>query len=150
MNENSPTGARDMAHSIDVLTLRPPAINDSALTTDLNTSTTSVTTSIGSQYFTSISGFIIMPTDTKNMAPNRSFTGDIIRSICAPSLVSAKMDPITKAPNAAENPANEAAITIRKHNARLTISRVSLLRNLFVFLSRVGIRYIPATNQSTR
>ena len=42
-----------------------------------------------------------MPTETKKMAPKRSFTGDTMRSMLSASMVSARMLPIMKAPKAA-------------------------------------------------
>ena len=47
-------------------------------------------------------GSTSIPTDTKKMAPNRSFTGATTRSMLSASTVSAKILPIIKAPNAAE------------------------------------------------
>ena len=128
MNENSPTGANDMAHSTDVRKLVPPAINENTLTMVRRTKTANVTTSIGSQYLTSISGTIIIPTDTKNIAPNKSFIGAVICSMCSDSVVSARIEPMTNAPNAAEKPAIDAAYTIKKHNVNDTIRSVSLFR----------------------
>ena len=70
-------------------------------------------------------GIYIIPTDTKKMAPNKSFTGATSFSIFSASTVSAKIDPIIKAPNAAENPTLAATTTIPKHNASETISNIS-------------------------
>ena len=41
-----------------------------------------------------------MPTETKKMAPKRSFTGVVTRSMLSASTVSARMLPIMNAPNA--------------------------------------------------
>ena len=46
----------------------------------------------------------IMPTDTKKIAPKRSFTLFNKLSICSASMVSERIEPITKAPNAEEKP----------------------------------------------
>ena len=67
--------------------------------------TTNVRIRIGILYSHSNAGSINIPTETKNMAPKRSFTGLIICSICSASMVSAKIDPMTKAPKAEEKPA---------------------------------------------
>ena len=66
--------------------------------------TAKVITMIGPPYSTIIKGSTIIPTETKKIAPNKSFTGLTRRSMLSASTVSARMDPIIKAPNAAENP----------------------------------------------
>ena len=55
---------------------------------------------IGSQYSASTAGSTIMPTETKKIAPKRSFTGVVTRSMLSASTVSARMLPIINAPNA--------------------------------------------------
>ena len=59
-----------------------------------------VMASIGNQYSASTAGSTIMPTETKKMAPKRSFTGVVTRSMLSASTVSARMLPIMNAPNA--------------------------------------------------
>ncbi|EJX00695.1 hypothetical protein EVA_11197 [gut metagenome] len=81
-----------------------------------------------------------MPTETKNIAPNRSFTGFTRCSMRSASTVSANMDPITNAPRADEKPAFVAIITIPRHNPMLTIKRVSSLRYFFALLRKDGTR----------
>lgn len=71
--------------------------------------TANVMTTIGPAYSTIIKGSTIIPTDTKNMAPNKSFTGLTRRSILSASTVSARIDPMIKAPNAAEIPYGQQA-----------------------------------------
>ena len=66
------------------------------------------------------------------------------------SMVSARIEPMINAPRADEKPALVAKTTIRKHRPMATKRSVSLLRYFFIFLSRVGIRYIPQTNHITR
>ena len=95
---------------------------------------------IGTRYSINKSGCIIMPTETKNMAANRSFTGFTNFSIFSASMVSANNDPITKAPNAEENPALAAIITIPKQKPNAMINKVSSLRNGLIFLRKLGIR----------
>ena len=58
----------------------------------------------GQMYCTIIPGSTIMPTETKKMAANRSFTGFTKRSIFSASSVSASIEPITNAPKAEEKP----------------------------------------------
>ena len=84
-------------------------------------------------------GEIIIPTDTKKMAPKRSLIGDISFIIFSFSMVSASMEPIIKAPSADEKPEAVARDTIPKHRPRLMMSRISSLRYLLVLLSRVGM-----------
>ena len=95
---------------------------------------------MGILYSHSNAGSISIPTETKNMAPKRSFTGLIICSICSASMVSAKIDPMTKAPKAEEKPAFVAMITIPRHNPRLTINKVSSFRKVLAFFRKEGIR----------
>ena len=101
----------------------------------------------GNAYSTSVSGLINMPTETKNMAPNKSFTGLTKRSICSASFVSAIIEPIINAPKAGENPTFAAKITINKHNAIDIIKSISSVNRGFNFLRIVGIKNIPDTNQ---
>ena len=102
--------------------------------------TTNVRIRIGILYSHSNAGSINIPTETKNIAPKRSFTGLIICSICSASMVSAKIDPMTKAPKAEEKPAFVAMITIPRHNPRLTINKVSSFRKVLAFFRKEGIR----------
>ena len=88
-----------------------------------------VMTTMGSQYWPIIAGSTIMPTDTKKMAPNRSFTGLTRRSMCSASMVSARMEPMMKAPKAAEKPVLAART-----------SSVSSFISFFAQRSRSGIR----------
>ena len=84
-------------------------------------------------------GATIIPTETKNMAPKRFLIGSTMWSMCSLSEVSARMDPITKAPSADENPTDVARATIPKQRPILTIRRISLLRYSLAFFSRVGM-----------
>ena len=95
---------------------------------------------IGTAYSHIMAGSIIIPTDTKNMEANRSFTGCTICTIFSASTVSASSDPMIKAPNAAENPAFVAIITIPRQSPREVINKISLLVKRRIFFSRVGIR----------
>ena len=82
----------------------------------------------------------IIPTETKNMAPKRSFTGATRCSICSASTVSARMLPMMKAPKAAEKPTAEAMTTMPKHRARAVISIVSLLISDLTLRRNKGMR----------
>ena len=105
---------------------------------------------IGTIYSTMSATSTIMPTETKKMAPKRSFTGATRCSICSASTVSARILPMMKAPNAAENPTEDAITTMPKHKARAVISMVSLLINDFTLRRNSGMRKMPTTNQRTR
>ena len=91
-----------------------------------------------------------MPTDTKNTAPKRFFTGSTKRIILSASMVSARMLPMTKAPKAELNPARVAMTAIRKHRPSETITSVSSVINRRVFLRNSGIKKMPTTNQRMR
>ena len=95
---------------------------------------------IGPIYSTIIAGSTIIPTDTKKMAPNKSFTGATSFSMVSASTVSAKIDPIINAPNAGEKPTFAANTTIPKHMANERISIVSLLTHFFERFKNIGIR----------
>ena len=140
MNENSPTGARLKLLCNEVRTSTPPNMNENTPTMLRITSTTNVITTIGSQYLASMAGLIIIPTETKNTAANKSFIGETRCSMCSASTVSAKMLPMTNAPKAGEKPANDANTTIRKHKASATISSVSSFISVRALRSNRGIR----------
>ena len=105
---------------------------------------------MGTAYSNIIEGSTIIPTDTKKIAPKRSFTGLTRWSMCSASTVSAKIDPMIKAPNAAEKPVCAAITTIKKHIANDTISNVSSLISLRVLRSNKGINHIPTTNHKIK
>ena len=95
---------------------------------------------MGTMYSTISATSTIMPTETKKMAPKRSFTGLTRCSIFSASMVSARMLPMMNAPKAAENPTLEASTTIPKHSPSATMSMVSSLISGLVFFKNRGIR----------
>ena len=95
---------------------------------------------IGPMYSTIIAGSTIIPTDTKKIAPNKSFTGATNFSMVSASTVSAKIEPMMKAPNAGEKPTLDAKTTIPKHMANEIINMVSLLTSFFERFKNIGIR----------
>ena len=97
-----------------------------------------------------ILGSTSMPTDTKNMAPKRSFTGATSFSILPASMVSASMLPITNAPKAELKPTFVDTTAIKQHSPSDTMSRVSLLMSLRVRRRKRGTAKMPTTNHSTR
>ena len=70
----------------------------------LPVTTITVIKKIGQAYVINIEGSTIIPTDTKNTAPKKSFSGLMLFSIRSINPVSAKIDPIINAPKAEENP----------------------------------------------
>ena len=120
INANSPICVKLKPHCIAVFKGFPERI-----TPNVPKIACPIITMIGMAYSTIIAGSTIIPTDTKKIAPKRSLTGFTNRSMDSASMVSAKIDPIMNAPNAAENPVLAAITTIPKHNARDTISKVS-------------------------
>ena len=105
---------------------------------------------IGTAYSTRISGSTSIPTDTKNTAPKRFFTGSTSLIILSASTVSAKIDPMTNAPKALLKPTCVDRTAIAQHKPSDTMSSVSLLISLRMERNIHGIRNIPTTNQSTR
>ena len=95
---------------------------------------------MGSQYWAIMAGSTIMPTDTKKMAPKRSLTGFTSRSMCSASRVSARMEPMMKAPKAAEKPVLAAMTTIIKQSPSAATSRVSSFISVRVLRRIRGMR----------
>ena len=95
-------------------------------------------------------GSIIIPTETKKMAPNRFLMPDSRCSILSPSTVSARMEPITNAPRAAEKPAAVAKETIPKHRPMDMMRSISSLRYFSAFFRMMGITYSPTRNHKIR
>ncbi len=91
-------------------------------------------------------GLTIIPTEIKNTAPNRSLTGEMRRSMRSASIVPARMEPMTKAPNAAENPELIENSTIAKHNPIAMINICSSLMYRLKRLNSVGIMKMPTVN----
>ena len=97
-----------------------------------------------------ITGSINIPTETKKIAPNKSFTGLTKCSICSACVVSAIIEPIIKAPNAGEKPTFDANITIIKHKASEIIKSISSVSKSFAFFNNDGMKKIPPINQAVK
>ena len=140
MNANSPICASEKPDCMATFNGCP----DSRMPKDENsicpTITTSVIKRMGNLYSHNKAGSINIPTETKKMAPKRFLTGFVRCSMCSASRVSARMDPITKAPRADEKPDLVANITIPRHSPILTMSSVSSFRYFFVFRRNDGSR----------
>ena len=111
---------------------------------------TTVITRIGSQYPDNIEGSTIMPTDTKNIAPNIFFIGVTSVSIRSAETVPAIIDPARKAPRADENPILFAITTMRRHMPIDTTMAVSSFMSFLTFERNVGMRRIPTASHITR
>ena len=140
MKANSPICVREKPHCIAVLRLLPERRTPRVAKVIWPRRTVRVMTRIGRMYFPIIAGSTIMPTETKKMAPKRSLTGLTSRSICSASIVSARIEPMMKAPKAAENPVLAAMTTMPKQSPSATTSSVSSFIRLRVFLSSSGMR----------
>ena len=105
-----------------------------------------VMTTIVSHWSTMIWASTNIPTDTKKMAPKRSFTGATTFSIFFASTVSASMLPITNAPKAELKPALVESTAIKQHIPRATISSTSSFIRGLTRRRKVGIRNSPTTN----
>ena len=97
-----------------------------------------------------MAGSTSMPTDTKNTAPKRFFTGSTTFIMRSASIVSARIEPMTNAPKALLKPTLVDNTAMAQHRPRATMSSVSLLINLRIDLSMSGIRKIPTTNHRMR
>ena len=139
IKENSPICARLNPDCIATFKLSPEAMTPNVAKIIRPISTTKVRIITSTPYSAIIAGSIIIPTDTKKTAPNRFFKGSMRCSICLDSIVSANIDPIIKAPKAAEKPTIEAKRTIPRQSPIATINKVSSFKYFFSFLSIVGI-----------
>ncbi len=108
-----------------------------------------VMTTIGNHCAAMILTSTSMPTDTKKMAPKRSFTGFTTFSILWASTVSASMLPITKAPKAELKPTMVDITAIMQQRPRETMRSTSSFISLRTERSSVGMRNSPTTNHST-
>jgi hypothetical protein len=118
--------------------------------TDWPSTTTAEISSTTGQCSESMSGSSIMPTDTKKMAPKRSFTGFTKCSIRSACTVPASSAPMMNAPKAALKPALAAITTMIRHRAMAVISKVSSFISLRDRRSSVGMRKMPTANQRIR
>ena len=100
------------------------------------------------QYSANEAGLMSIPTEMKKMAAKTFFSGVISFSIRCDSMVSARIDPITKAPRALLNPASSAVSTIPRHRPRARIISVSSFKCFFNMRISVGIISIPQTNHA--
>ena len=137
---NSPICVRLNPHCMAVFKGWPAKTTPNVPKSACPTMTAIVITRIGNAYSPIMAGSTIIPTETKKIAPKRSLTGFTNRSMDSASIVSARIDPIIKAPKAAENPVLAAITTIPKQRAKETISKVSSLISLRQRFRNSGIR----------
>lgn len=107
-------------------------------------------TKMGSACSSSSAGFTSMPTETKKTAPKRSLMGAIRCSIFSALGASAISEPMMKAPSAEEKPRCVASTTMPRHRPIATMTSVSSFIRRCAHLKKLGTRYMPSTNQSTR
>ena len=91
-----------------------------------------------------------MPTETKNTAPKRFFTGSTSFSMRSASMVSARMLPMMKAPKADEKPTLVEKTAMAQHSPRDTISNTSLLMSRRTERRNSGTAKMPTTSHRTR
>lgn len=127
MNANSPTCARENAPETDVFNGCPEAMKPKHEKMTLPIITIKVMTRIGFAYVMNISGLTIIPTETKKTAPKKSFSGWRFFSIRPITSVSARIDPMIKAPRAEEKPDAVANKTIPKHIPMVISKSISSL-----------------------
>ena len=104
MKANSPICARLNPDLMEVFSGSPDKSTPNEEKMALPIMVTSVMMMTGQVYSTNTAGFTSIPTETKKIAPKRSFTGCMICSICSASMVSARIDPMINAPSAVEKP----------------------------------------------
>ena len=150
INANSPICVRLNPDSIAIFRLCPVASIPKVPKTIIPSTTTTDSVAIVLAYCTMILVSTIIPTDMKNTAPKRSFTGFTRCSICSASHVPASIEPITKAPSAIENPEYTENTAIKKHMPIATTSNISSLISRCAYLKNDGIRYTPTVNHITR
>ena len=118
--------------------------------TIIPTITTTARNATVPRYSMIISGFTIIPTEIKNTAPNRSFTGFITCSMRSACTVPANIEPITKAPSAIENPLLAENTAIAKHNPIDITRNISSVMARDTRLKNVGNTQTPTVNHITR
>ena len=125
INENSPICVRQKPDSMATLSDCPVASMPNVPNNIIPTITTTDSSAIVPAYSMMIVGLTIMPTDMKNTAPNKSFTGLTMRSMRSASLVPANMEPMTNAPRAIEKPLFTENTAIKKHKPIAMTSIIS-------------------------
>ena len=147
---NSPICAIENPHFIAFFSGCPPSMNPIVPKMLCPIRMVSTRQTIGMAYFTSTSGSTSIPTETKNTAPKRFFTGSTSLMILSASIVSARMLPMTNAPKALLNPTAEDITAIMQHKPSDTMTIVSSFINLRVLRRNGGMRNIPMTNHRMR
>ena len=127
MNENSPICVSEKPDSRASLSGWPVANMPKVPNTIMPTMTTTASRAMTLQCCVITVGLTIMPTEMKNTAPKRSLTDEMSRSMRSASMVPARIEPMTKAPNAAEKPDWMENSTMAKHNPMAIISICSSL-----------------------
>ena len=150
INENSPIWVSANPDCTAILSGCPVASMPKVPKMIIPTTTTTLSSAMVPQCWTMMSGLTIMPTEMKNTAPNRSFTGIMTRSMRSASFVPASIEPITNAPSASEKPDSTEKMAIKKHNPMAMISIISSLSTRLNRLNSVGNTKMPMVNQMMR
>ena len=140
MKANSPICVNEKPLWMAVLSGRPESSTPHVPNSSCPTMTTAVRMATYHLYSHNTSRSISMPTETKKMAPKRSFTGLTNPSICSASTVSARMAPIMNAPRADEKPIALAMYTSPKQSPMLTMSSISSVRYFRIARRIVGMK----------
>ena len=150
MKENSPICARLKPQCTEVFRLWPEASTPPVEKISLPIIVAMTKTKMGSQCSSSRAGLTIMPTDTKKIAPNKSLIGATKCSIFSALGASAIKEPMMNAPRAAEKPSLVASTTMPRHRPMEDTTKVSSFISFCAHLKKLGTRYMPRTNHSTR
>ncbi len=150
MNENSPICDRLIPQLTEVLSDSPDRKAPRKVNTGLPMSTTSVMATIAPTFSTIDEGDKSMPTDTKKMAPKKSFKGLKSLSMRWPCTVPARTEPARNAPSAEEKPMEFASATMHRHSATDVISMISSVRAAATRASSDGTITMLSANHTSR
>ena len=128
MKANSPTWATLKPQITERSMPLPASRAPDAAKKEVPVSTARVIASTIPQCSAMTPGSSIIPTETKNMAPNRVLRPETSCIILSFSTVSDSIEPITNAPSADEKPTAVARATIAKQRPMLITSSISSLR----------------------
>ena len=128
IKENSPIWQRQNPLCREFLRVLPPKRKPMVAERGFARSIAKVIIRIVCQYFTTIKGSTSIPTETKKIAPKKSFMGLVSFIIFSLITVPERIEPITKAPSASDTPAFMEIATIIRHNPNDIIITVSSVR----------------------
>ena len=150
INENSPICAIENPQRMADFSDSPPSMKEMVPKIACPMRIVITSAKIGRAYSTRIIGSTSIPTDTKKMAPKRFFTGSTSLMIFSASIVSARILPMMKAPQADENPTLVEKTAMAQQSPNDTMSSTSLLMRYLTRRRNRGTAKMPTTSQSTR